>query len=885
MKKLITLSLITCLCIGAFAKGNKHKQGKEKNKEIAAYHSPYDDSTMLVRAGQILMPYNRYIDPAGSVVRFGNADKECHALDCILLPDGKTLAVEERFGVAFIDVQKNELLSYWEYAADKQLKNFVSTYSGIKTMRRDGVTHLYWSAADGDRHRSFVIDAAWNGSRLTVLDTISFQPFQPAPLALPNDIALNTENSETFLYVVLNGNNQLVKIRLRDKQTIWTMPVGMAPYGLAIANDKVYVSNWAGPYPANPDMETAGIPYGKVYIDHRTGGTLMGTVSVIDIKSVSAIKVINVGLHPNAIIASPDGSAVYVANGNSDNISVIDTKTDAVAKTISVRLNEASNPFVGDAPNALALDANGSHLYVANGMDNAIAVVSLSGTPTVQGFIPTEAYPAGIALSSDHLYVCNLEGEGARVKQKESYNSHHQTATVSLIPLPKADELPALTKRVEDACLQFRAKLSQLMPRPDAQPKPVPDRIGEPSTIKHVIYIIKENRTYDQVLGDIKEGNGMPSLCIFGDTVTPNEHKLARSFTLLDNYYASGKSSAEGHQWTDAAMTSDYVEKMVRAWFRSYPHVQTDALVENKEGFIWNNALDHGHTVRIYGEACLPEWEGSHDWQDVYALYKEHKPFKFKNVTTISRVQPVMSTEYPCGDDISISDQLRADAFIKELKEYEAQPGDLWPQLMIIALPNDHTAGTNPKFPTQNSMVADNDLALGRIVDAVTHSRFWDSTAIFITEDDSQNGWDHVSAYRTTGFVLSPYSHFTVPVHTDYNQTCMVRTIEQILGIPPMNTIDATALPMFDCFKGSFDKTPYSFVPNIVSLDRMNTPESKLHGQELRYEKLITAPQYAHIDRGDEDLFNRVLWFHAKGNTPYPRHFTLPKKARDKDDD
>ena len=882
MKQTLTLVLLICICLFTFGKEHSHKHSKDKEQN--AYHSFYDDSTLLQRAGPILMPYNRYIDPAGTVVSFGNSEKESHALDCVLLPDGKTLAVEERFGVAFINTQNNQLISYWEYGAEKAMKSFYSVYSGIKALSHDGQTHIFWTAADNGSHRSLLIDGVWTGGKMQIKDTTGFAAYGPAPLALPNDIAINYELGEYFIYVVLNGNNQLVKLRLKDKKVMWTLPVGMAPYGIAISGDKAYVTNWAGPYPRDPNRETAGIPYGKVYIDHRTGGTLPGIVTVVDIKVGNTLREITVGLHPNAILAGPDGS-VYVANGNSDTISVIDTKTDAVVRNISVRLDGSQNPFVGDAPNALAIDQKGTTLYVANGMDNAVAVVSLTGTPSVKGFIPTEAYPAGLALSGDHIYVCNLEGEGARIKGKDgTYNSHRQSATVSIMPLPKDNELPALTKRVEEANMQFRRKIAQLLPRPDAKPKPVPDRIGEPSPIKHVLYIIKENRTYDQVLGDMREGDGMASICVYGDSATPNEHKIARDYMLLDNYYCSGKSSAEGHQWADAAMTSDYVEKMVRAWFRSYPHVQEDALVENKEGFIWNDALDHGHSVRIYGEACLPKWEGKHDWSDLYALYKDHKAFTFKNETTISRVEPIMSTEYPCGDVIEIPDQMRADAFIKELKEYESKPGDQWPELMVIALPNDHTTGTNPKFPTPEAMVADNDLALGRIADAVSHSRFWGSTAIFVTEDDSQNGWDHVSAYRTTGFVLSPYSRLHTTVHTNYNQTCMVRTIEQILGIPPMNTIDATALPMFDCFTNVADTTPYTFAPNLIPLDRMNTPEGKARGQELHFQQLSSDPQFAHIDMGNEDLFNRILWFHAMGEKPYPKYYTLPKKAK-KDDD
>ena len=479
------------------------------------------------------MPYNRYIDPVGTVVRFGNPDKECHALDCVLLPDGRTLAVEERFGLAFINIETNQLSAYWEYGAEKAFKDFKSVYSGIKALRLDNITHVYWSAADGGSGRSVVIDAVWESGHIKINDTIAFKPFQPAPLALANDIAINNENGENFLYVALNGNNQLVKLRLRDKQVIWTLPVGMAPYGIAISGMKAYVSNWAGPYPRNPHQESAGIPYGKVYIDHRTGGTLPGTVSVIDLKTANITREITVGLHPNAIIASPDGNSVYVANGNSDEVSVISTKADSVTQVIPIRLDQAINPYVGDAPNALALDVTGTTLYVACGMDNAIAVVSLGSIPAVKGFIPVEAYPGGLAINNGKLFVCDLEGEGPRVKKNDSYNTHHEGATVSIIPIPKDNELPALTKRVEEACMQFRTKLSQLLPRPDVAPKPVPDRIGEPSPIKHVIYIIKENRTYDQVLGDMKQGDGRADLCIFGDSITPNEHRIAKNFLLL----------------------------------------------------------------------------------------------------------------------------------------------------------------------------------------------------------------------------------------------------------------------------------------------------------------------------------------------------------------
>src|SRR5438045_2656433 len=344
-------------------------------------------------------------------------------------------------------------------------------------------------------------------------------------------------------------------------------------------------------------------------------------------------------------------------------------------------------------------------------MDNAVAVITLgeklsaNGTRKtfLEGFIPTEAYPAGLVLTENTLYVANLEGEGARAATKKAYTPHQQEATVSIIPLPDKNILRSYTARVEAANLVFRTKLSQLLPRNGVAPKPVPERIGEPSLFKHVIYIIKENKTYDQVMGDMPEGDGMRSLCIFGDDVTPNQHKLAKEFSLLDNYYVSGKSSAEGHSWTDAAIVTDYVEKNVRAWFRSYPHVLADAMVYNKNGFIWNNALDHGRTVKVYGEACSPIFERGLHWKDFYQSFLDGSSIPFTNTTTISRLRPVLSASYPCYEDHNIPDQIRADAFIKELKEYENMPGDQLPQLMILALPEDHTAGNSPGSPTPNA--------------------------------------------------------------------------------------------------------------------------------------------------------------------------------------
>jgi len=856
-----------------------------------SYHSSYDDTTMTVDKGMVMMPYNRVIDPAGTVIRFGNPTLENHSLDCALLPGGKVLAVEDRYGLALIDVQEKKLLTHLDY--EGSYKGLMSTYSGIKVLEVDNRVHIFWGATNPSTKTSFVLDVVWDGKKAVISSAIPFKGIAPSPMALPNDIAIVNEGGEYYLYVVLNGNSRLSKIRLSDKKEIWNAETGMAPFGIAIVGNKAYVSNWAGPLPTDAGKETAGIPYGAVYIDPRTGATARGTVSVIDVQSGKTTSEIEVGLHPNAIIGSGDGRFVYVANGNSDDVSVISTGTDKVVETLSVRLRGEENAYIGDSPIALAIDRSGSRLYVSNGMDNAVAVIKLGemssgtgkGVSVVVGFIPTEAYPAGLVLTDDMLYVANLEGEGAREATKKNFTIHQQAATISMIALPDKATLKGYTARVEASNMLFRTKLTQRLPRKGIAPKPVPERIGEPSVFKHVVYIIKENKTYDQVMGDVATGNGMKELCVFGNEVTPNQHKLAKEFMLLDNYYASGKSSAEGHSWANAAIVTDYVEKNVRAWFRSYPHVLADALVYNKEGFIWNNALDHGKTVRIYGEACTLNWKGSKNWETNYNDFLAGKPAEFENVTTISRVRPLLAPTYPGYDGQNVPDQMRADAFIKELKDFEKQPGDQLPQLMILALPADHTVGTKEGNPTPRAMVADNDLALGQIIETLSKSRFWSSTVVFVTEDDSQSGWDHVSAYRTTGFVVSPYSHLQKTVHTNYNQTCMVRTIEQILGIPPMNVIDATALPMFDCFNTLPDPEPYVKLMNRIPLNEMNKSTATLTGKAKKYALLSATPQFDHIDGGNDDLLNRILWYASKGNMPYPKEMTLPKKERVDGDD
>lgn len=878
------------------------RQSKYESAEQLSHHASYDDSTLTNNVLPVLMPYNRIISPAGETITYGDAELENHSLDLQSIPGTDLIVVEDRYGIAVINAKTKKVLSKLAYS-DSAFKGFMSTYSGITVVKDSSKIKIYWSAANNNGHKSYVFEALWDGNKIQFTDHIDFLPSGDSPLALPNELAVLNENGINYLYVVLNGNNQLVKIDLTTKQPVWTVNTGAAPYGLVIQHNQIYVSNWAGDNPtADGKEETAGIPYGSVKVDPQTGATSSGSVHVFDL-SGTLIKKIPTGLHPNDLIASKDGAFVYVANGNSDDITVISSDNLQVSETISVKIDAMSKGFVGDTPNALALDENGNTLYVANGMDNAVAVIALGdkacsegvGASKITGFIPTEAYPGGLLLKNGQLIVTNLEGEGARVNSKEmknpdretkevedgAYNSHHQKATLSFIKMPDKEQLKGYTQEVKRLMLFFRTELAKLSPRKNQPARPMPERIGEPSVFQHVLYIIKENRTYDQILGDLPNGNGEKKLCLYGDSVTPNQHQLARQYVLLDNYYASGKCSAEGHQWTDAAMVNDYIEKNVRAWFRSYPHVQTDAMAYHQKGFIWNNVADHGKSVRIYGEAAIPEMDGGLSWTDIYNKHQRGEKLDFKNVTTISRVRPWLSPTYPGSDELKITDQYRADAFIKELEDYEKQPGDQLPNLMVMALSVDHTSGTRPGMPTPRAMIADNDLALGRIIEAVSKSRFWKNTVIFVTEDDSQAGWDHVSAYRTTGFIVSPYSQSGKTISVNYNQTSMVRSIEQILGVAPMNIMDATALPMFACFNNEPVMEPYKVLMNIVPLNEMNKGLSALKGKALYFAKQSMKAEYDHIDGGNDDIMNRILWFDGKKGKRYPAHLA----GKDEDDD
>ncbi len=621
---------------------------------------------------------------------------------------------------------------------------------------------------------------------------------------------------------------------------------------------------------------------------------------MVDLDSGLPVAEIMTGLHASALAATPDGRYLCVANANSDTISVISTSTDRVVETIPVRW-QAQDLF-GASPNALALDAKGRTLYVCAGTQNAVAVIRFhpgrsrflgclpigkQGNSKLAGLIPTGWFPGAIVVDEQRgkLYVANIKGtlpDRAYDPSHEGYNSHQHLGTISFISLPGKPELKQETVTV---LRNYRRAVAQnvfLPARPDQPARAVPERIGEPSVFKHVIYLIKENRTYDQVLGDVTEGNGDPRLCVFGERVTPNQHKLVRDFVLMDNLYCCGILSADGHEWADTALATDYMEKSFADFPRSYPDLQDlddfDAVAYAPGGFLWDNAKAHGKTFRIYGEAtvAVKAWKDASNRKPVNFLDSYNDFIHHTGLITYSNY-PGLDSLAACrmtnivGWEMAVPDVYRAAQFLSEFKGFVAN-GNL-PNLIVMDLPNDHTSGTDPGSPTPAAQVADNDLAFGQIVEAVSHSPYWKDTCIFAVEDDPQSGWDHVSGYRTTAYAISAYTKRHAVIGINYNQTSMLRTMELMLGLPPMNQLDATATPMTACFTGQPDFTPFDALTNNIPLDQMNPVLSSIHdARQLRDAIASSRLPLKKPDQCPESVLNRILWHAQRGfQEPYPQ--------------
>ena len=872
-RKLLVLSKRQVLAIVfAVAAVGRPAEGYAQRSAAPATGKPYDQ----LRVGNddpnyVVLPTNQVLTPAGRQITLGGRPTDL-AISC----DGRWLAVLSAGEVVAVNLESNLIAGRVAHPGGS-CKGIVFTADGKKLLASSvrGTIGVYHVAADG---------------KLSSGSTISL----PTPRnsgrtnALPIGLALEADGRS--LWVALNLNNTLAEIDLASSKVVREISVGNAPYDVVLVGRKAYVSNWAG---RHPDSSSTVGPSGigaPLRVDPRRHIASDGSVSVVDLTAGRQIKEVVVGLHPSGLAVSPDGRYVCVTNANSDTVSVIDTRSDEVVQSVSVRSDKSPGLF-GSAPNALVFSGDGRQLYVSNGTNNAIAVLTFNPPHCRwQGFLPTAWYPAGIVLDRERhsLCVANVKGVGSRDTNRQGrrkvkgktvfgYSAGDHQGTICVIRLPKPGELAAYTQQVLKNNRTDHVHAALAKPNPQARPLPVPKRTGEPSLFKHVLYIIKENRTYDQVLGDIAHAEGDADLCIYGREVTPNHHKIVEEFVLLDNFYCSGVISADGHQWTDEAYVTDYVEKFFGGFVRSYPYDGGDALAYASSGFLWDAVIARGKTMRIYGEFV----EATIRWKDASRAGKPTFLDCLRDFETRSGKIDVRATAkiksiapYICPTAIgfpgTVPDVFRAEQFLKELRDFERR--GVLPEFMMMLLPNDHTSGTASGYPTPAASVADNDLALGRVVEALSRSRFWKDTCIFVVEDDPQNGFDHIDGHRTVAMVISPYSRLRKVDSTNYNQTSMVRTIELILGLPPMNQLDASATPMHSCFGEVRDLTPYQSVPNNVPLDQLNLKLSQISDPRQRHWAAVSlALPLEDVDEADEDTLNRILWHAARGrDDTYP---------------
>ncbi len=665
--------------------------------------------------------------------------------------------------------------------------------------------------------------------------------------------------------------NKAVLADLAKGEVLATLPTGTAPWAAALnaAGTVGYVANFGGRPPkenelfASPEQK----PAEKIPVDAR-GVASTGTVTRFDLETKQATHTIAVGLHPAALAWDEAKQLLYVANGNSDSVSVVNTATNAVVATLPIQI--FSEKVRGIAPTGLALSADGAILYVTCGGINAVAVID-TAKRQISGMIPTGWYPNAVAVSPDgkHLAVATLLGPGSgwRDEPKKRY-VHAYRGSASVLPVPDAAQLASYTTAVAE---NNRVKLSGVStPNLKAKPVAIPVRSGEPSLIEHVVYIIKENRTYDQVLGDLPQGNGDPSLVMFGRDVTPNQHKIAEEFVLLDNLYATGGNSADGHQWLTQSNETEYC-----LWpgyqGRSYPFDGSDPMAYSSGGFLWDYALAKGRTVRVYGEYAGRMTEpATKQRTELLQQWKDGADFSARWTVTapIAPLNKILAKNYPAYTN-AIPDVARAQIFLNDLKAFERDAN--LPNLTFIQLPSDHTFGASPGSSSPKAMVADNDLAVGQIVEALSKSRFWPKMAIFIVEDDAQNGVDHVDGHRTTAFVVSPYTRRKAVDSTFYSFQSINKTIELILGLPTMSLFDLIANDMRASFTDTPDTKPFQSVAATYDLMELNPQTRGLRGAAREAAIASRKMNWSVPDAVPTEKANRILWGQIKGwDTPYP---------------
>ncbi|MEX6689203.1 bifunctional YncE family protein/alkaline phosphatase family protein [Danxiaibacter flavus] len=764
-----------------------------------------------IESKKVQLPNGWSLTPAGTSLPLGD------------LPLNIALSKSHRYAAVTNNGQSVQTIQLLDAQNDRQLDQVTIAKSWGGLAFSEDEQSLYASGGDDN----CIIRYAIRDNKLTAGDTIrlgnAYNGKKESSSAIsPTGIALDGKRG--VLYAVTKQDNSLYVIDLSTRQIKNKYPLGAEAYTCLLSPDRsaLYISVWGG-----------------------------DQVKIFNTRNNVFADSIKVGDNPNDLCITKNGRYLFVANGNDNTVSVIDVKKRRVLET----LNTAVYPTTlsGSTPNSVALDKNDKTLYIANADNNCLAVFNVQkpGHSNSLGFIPTGWYPSVVRVTGNKLYVANGKGNSSLpnpqgpnpTDKKEKVGIHSGDdskpkivqyigggllmGSLSIIPVPAEKELAAYSQAVYHNT-PYNTSVERSTDGQDGNP--IPHKVGDASPIKHVFYIIKENRTYDQVLGDMPQGNGDTSLLLFGRHYTPNLHSIADNFVLLDNFYVDGEVSADGHNWSMGAYATDYMEKN---WPTSYGGRGQGAVggTALNKMYIWDQAKRSGVSFRTYGEFASGKNVRIPVLNDHYV--PQYPPFNLK-----------------------IMDTVRYHIWEKDFDSLVAN--NALPQLMTVYFPNDHTEGMAADRPTPFAHVADNDLAIGMFLEHLSHSPVWENSVVFMLEDDAQNGPDHVDAHRSPAFIAGGYVKRHYVDHTMYSTSSVIRTIELILGMPPMTQYDAAAMPMWRSFTSKPDNTAFTHLPANVNLSDINPKNTKLAA-------ISKGLDFSKEDRVPDQVMNELTWKAVKG--------------------
>jgi YVTN family beta-propeller protein len=780
-----------------------------------------------------MLPNGWSLTPVGNSIALGD------------LPLNIAVSENKKYAAVTNNGQSIQSVQLIDVKAEKVISEVIVPKSWYGLKFADNDKTIYASGGNDN----WILKFAITENKLILVDSIALGKKWPNKIA---PAGIEVDEASNKMFVVTRDDKSLYVVDLASKQILQTLSLGAEAYACMLSKDKkiLYISLWGG-----------------------------DKILYYDIVTQKITEQINVGDNPNELCLTANGKYLLVANANDNSVSIIDIYAKKVVETLNAALYP--NSPSGSTSNGLALSNNNKTLYVANADNNCLAVFDISeiGKSKSKGFIPVGWYPTNVKVIGKKVFVSNGKGftsmanpsgpgpykprqsvsyqQGDANKPKEvQYIGGLFKGTMSVFDEPTEKELSRFAQQVYQNTPYTKEK--ELKTEGEAG-NPIPSKVGEPSPIKHVFYIIKENRTYDQVLSDVPGGNGDTSLLLFGEKYTPNQHALVKQFVLLDNFYCDAEVSADGHNWSMGAYATDFLEKTWPTSYGgrggSYDAEGNRAIANNKAGFIWDLCNRNKISFRTYGEfadnALKPNIE----------VLKNH------------------TCPYYNGWNLSVKDTTRYYQWQREFDSLVAK--NAVPQFNTVRFGNDHTEGMRKGALTPFAQVADNDLAVGLFVEHLSQSPIWKESAVFIIEDDAQNGPDHVDAHRTTAYVVSPYTKRNYVDHSMYSTTSMLRTMELILGMPPMTQYDAAAKPMWQSFTSNADFSSFNHLPEIVDLNERNTGQNRATAMS---EKL----DFTKEDKVPDLVFNEVLWQGIKGiPAPAPSRAAfvkVSKKKKDADD-